>query len=204
MLKRAGMAVAALLLLTAAGLAQDDGHFDVSVSGSGVITKQSMGHGTVLDPTNSAGPLVTLRFRFNAKHSIVANYSITHDSQIYTVGPNIERIQTAVSEFSAAYVFNPIQIGKFEPFLMAGAGQLNFDPGNTFINTFQVPVAAVKQDALTYLYGAGVDYRVRPHIAVRLQYRGLIYRVPDFKNFTLFTGALGQMAEPSIGVVFRF
>jgi outer membrane immunogenic protein len=204
MLKRAGMAVAALLLFTAAGLAQEDGHFDVSVSGAGVIPKQSTGHGTVLEPTNSGGPLVTARFRFNAKHSIVANYGTTHDSQIYTVGPNVERIQATVSEFSAAYVFNPVQIGKFEPFVMAGAGQLNFNPGNTFINTFQAPVAAVKQDALAYLYGGGVDYRVRPHIAVRLQYRGLVYRVPDFKNFTLFTGALGHMAEPSIGVVFRF
>jgi opacity protein-like surface antigen len=204
MFKRAGIAVAALLLFTAAGWAQQDGRFDASVSGAGVITRQSTGHGIILDPTNSAAPLVSFRLRFSARNSILVNYSLTHDSQIYTLGPHFDRVQSTVSEFSAAYVFNPVQIGKFEPFLLAGAGRLSFNPGNTFIDTFEVPVAAVKQNALAYLYGAGVDYRVRPHIAVRLQYRGLIYRVPDFKNPGLFTGALGQMAEPSIGIVFRF
>jgi opacity protein-like surface antigen len=204
MLKNAGMVVAALLLCTAAGLTQDDGRFDLSLSGAAVISKQSTGHGIVLDPTNSGTPLVAFRYRFSPKHSVVVNYSGTHDSQIYTLGAHVYRVQSTVSEFSAAYVFNPIQIGKFEPFLMAGAGSLSFNPGDTFIDTFQVPIASVKQDELMYLYGGGVDYRVRPHIAVRLQYRGLVYKEPNFKNPTLFTGALGQMAEPTIGIVFRF
>jgi|SRR5580704_9428591 outer membrane immunogenic protein len=203
MFKQAGMAVAALLLLTAAGLAQEDGRFDVSVSGAAVLSKQSSGHGIILDPTNSGAPLVTARFRFNPKHSIVVNYSATHDSQIYTLGPHIYRIQSTVSEFSAAYVYNPIQINKFEPFVLGGAGSLGFNPGNTFIDTFQVPVAVAKQTELAVLYGLGVDYRLRPNLALRLQYRGLIYKAPDFKS-QFFTGAYGQMAEPSIGIVFRF
>ncbi len=203
MLKRAGMAVAALLLFTAAGLAQEDGHFDVSVSGAGVFPSQSTGHGIVLNPTNSAGPLLAFRFRFNAKHSIAANYGHTDDSQIYTLAANIYRIQAKVTEFSAAYVFNPIQIGKFEPFVMAGVGTLHFTPGNTYINTYQVPVAVSTQSELMALYGGGVDYHVLSHIAVRLQYRGLVYKAPDFKG-QFFTGAYAQMAEPSVGVVFRF
>jgi outer membrane immunogenic protein len=204
MFKQAGIVVAALLVLTAVGLAQEDGHFDVSVGGAGVITRQSTGHGTIVNPTNSAAPLVSFRVRFNAKHSIIANYSTTHDGQIYTLGAHFDRVQSTVTELSAAYVFNPVQIGKFEPFVMAGAGSLTFNPGSTFIDTLQVPVAAVKQNTLGYLYGAGLDYRVREHIAVRLQYRGLVYRTPDFKNPGLFTGSLGQLAEPSIGIVFRF
>jgi hypothetical protein len=204
MRKRAGMVVAAWFLFTAVGLAQEDGRFDVSLSGAAVISKQSAGHGVVLNPTNSGTPLLTIRYRFNPRHSIVANYSGTHDSQIYTLGAHVYRVQSTVTELSAAYVFNPIQIGKFEPFLMAGAGSLSFNPNETFIDTFQVPIASVKQTELMYLYGAGVDYRVRPHIAVRLQYRGLVYKEPNFKNPTLFTGVLGLMAEPTIGIVFRF
>ena len=42
MLKRAGMAVAVLLLLTAAGLAQEDGHFDVSIGGAGVFVSAAL------------------------------------------------------------------------------------------------------------------------------------------------------------------
>jgi len=204
MCKQAGIAVAALLLFTAAARAQEDGRFDFAVSGAGVISKQSTGHGTVLNPTNSAGPLISLRFRFKAKHSLVANYSRTHDAQIFTLGAHDFRIQSNVSEYSLAYVFNPVQIGRFEPFVLAGAGALNFTPGATFIDTFQVPIASVKQNQLTFLYGAGMDYRVVSHLAVRLQYRGLVYKAPDFKNPTLFTGAHGQLAEPSIGIVFRF
>ncbi len=201
---KAGIAVAALLLFTAAGFAQEDGHFDASINGAGVFGKQVSGHGIILDTTNSGAPLVTFRFRFNAKHSLVANYGLTHDAQLYTLGAHLVRIQSKVTELSAAYVYNPIQIGKFEPFLLGGLGTLSFSPGNTYIDTFQLPVASVKQTQMLFLYGAGVDYRVRSHIAVRLQYRGLIYKTPDFKNPDLFVGGLDHMAEPSIGVVFRF
>jgi opacity protein-like surface antigen len=204
MFKQAGIAVAALLWFTAAGLGQEDGRFDFGVSGAGVISRQSTGQGTIVNPTNSAGPLVTFRFRFNAKHSVAANFSATHDAQIFTLGAHDFRIQSSVREYSLAYVFNPVQVGKFEPFVLAGAGGLNFTPGNTYIDTFPAPIAAVKQNQLVFVYGAGVDYRVVPRLAVRLQYRGLVYKVPDFKNPNLFTGALGQMAEPSVGLVFRF
>ena len=141
MLKRAGIAVAGLLLFVATGLAQEDGRFDISLSGVGVIPSNASGHAIDLKPTNSGAPLISFRFRFNAKHSVVANFSSTHDSQIYTLGADIYRVQSTITEFSAAYVYNPIQIGKFEPFLLAGAGSLSFNPGNTFINTFQVPIA---------------------------------------------------------------
>jgi outer membrane immunogenic protein len=204
MFKQAGIAVAILLLFTSAALAQEDGHFDFSISGAGVLSKQSSGRGTELNPTNSGGPLITFRYRLNAKHSLAANYSITHNAQIFTLGADAYRIQSSVSEYSLAYMFNPIKVGKFEPFLLVGAGSLNFNPGDTLINDFPAPIASLKQDHLAILYGGGVDYRVISHLAVRLQYRGLIYKAPDFKNPTLFTGAYGQMAEPSIGIVFRF
>jgi len=196
MLKRAEIAVAALLLFATAGFAQDDGRFDVSLNGMGVISTHSSGQGIELKPTKSGGPLISFRFRFNEKSSIIANFSSTRNSQIFTLGSDIYRVHSTVSEFSLGYVFNPIQIGKFEPFLLAGAGSLSFNPGDTFINTFQVPIASAKQTKLGYVYGGGVDYRVRPHIAVRLQYRGMVYRAPNFKNASLFTGALGQMAVP--------
>jgi hypothetical protein len=41
-------------------------------------------------------------------------------------------------------------------------------------------------------------------VALRLQYRGLIYKAPDFNVQNLFTGAKGHMAEPSVGIVVKF
>jgi opacity protein-like surface antigen len=184
--------------------AQEDGHFDASIGVAGVFTKQSTGNGTVLDPTNSAAFVATFRYRFNAMHSIEVNYAHTPDSQIYTEGPNFFRIQSKVSEYTGAYVLNLFQHGKLEPFVFAGGGALTFSPGNTYINTYQLPVAVVKQTQIAFLYGGGADYRVVPRIAVRLQYRGLIYKAPDFQGPGFFTGQRGSLAEPSIGVVFRF
>jgi opacity protein-like surface antigen len=78
-------------------------------------------------------------------------------------------------------------------------------------NRVQINLNAAKQTNLAYLYGAGMDYRLPWRFALRLQYRGLIYNAPDFKvnpnsgsAVTFATGRKGHMAEPSIGLVFRF
>ncbi len=42
------------------------------------------------------------------------------------------------------------------------------------------------------------------HLALRLQYRGLVYKAPSFNVQNLFTGARGHMAEPSVGIVVKF
>jgi hypothetical protein len=42
-------------------------------------------------------------------------------------------------------------------------------------------------------------------MALRLQYRGLVYRSPDFGvPGRFFTGTRGHMAEPSIGIAVKF
>jgi outer membrane immunogenic protein len=200
------LAILFLILIGAANVAsaQEDGRFDASLGVAGVFAKQSTGNGTVLKPTNSGAVIATIRYRFNPMHSIEFNYGHTRDSQIYTEGANQFRIQSTVSEYSGAYVLNFFQRAKFEPFVFAGVGALRFSPGNTYIDTFQLPVAVVKQTQLAFLYGGGADYRIIPHVAIRLQYRGLVYKAPDFQGPGFFTGQRGHLAEPSVGVVFRF
>jgi outer membrane immunogenic protein len=207
--RKAGMVFMSGLFLLLAGwapmvVAQNDGHFDASVGFAGVFAKQSMGNGTILNPTNSGAFVATFRYRFNAAHSVEFNYGSTRDSQVYTTGADQFRIMSKVSEYSFAYVLNIFPKRKFEPFLFAGGGALTFSPGNTYINTYALPVAVKKQTELAFLYGAGVDYRVIPHIAVRFEYRGLVYKAPDFGGPNFLTSAKGDLAEPSIGLVFRF
>jgi outer membrane immunogenic protein len=207
--RKAGMVFLSLLFLMLTGstpivLAQDDGHFDASLGFAGVFAKQSTGNGTILNPTSSGAFVGSFRYRFNPTHSVEFNYASTRDSQVYTTGANQFRIMSKVSEYSFAYVLNIFPKRKFEPFLFAGAGALVFNPGNTYINTYPLPVSVSKQTELALLYGAGVDYRVVPHIAVRFQYRGLVYKAPDFGGPNFLTSARGAWAEPSIGVVFRF
>jgi len=82
---------------------------------------------------------------------------------------------------------------------------LRFYPNQTSINGFAVTLYPATQTKPTFVYGGGVDYNVfTQHVALRLQYRGLLYKAPDYKFPGFFTGDSGHMAEPSIGVVFKF
>ena len=215
MLSKAGIIVAALFFFTSVGLGQDN-RYDVSLGGAGVFSKQSTGNGTTQTPTQSGAFLATGRVRFTPRSSIEVNYARTKNSQNYVSGVNDYRIQGVISEFTGAYVFSFHQTEKLEPFVFGGGGILVFNPTLTLINTVQTGVGATRQTKPAFLYGAGVDWKVfsilpiisqsahASNVALRLQYRGLVYKAPDFGVPNLFTGARGHMAEPSIGLVVKF
>ncbi len=217
MLRRSGIAMAALFLLASVAWAQDN-TYEVSLGGSAVFSKQSTGNGTVLTPTNSGAILVTGRYRFTEHSSIEINYSHTSNSQMYFSAPLTYRIQGTIAEYSGAYVISFHQTPKAEPFVFAGAGALVFYPGYNFntINGVQTFLPAAQQTQPAFLYGGGFDYRIfsslpfvrrsslTKYLAIRLQYRGLVYKAPAFNVQNLFTGARGHMAEPSVGIVVKF
>lgn len=220
MLTKAGLVAAALGLLTSLGIAQDKNHFDASINGAVVFTKTSNGNGVQHSATIGPEYFGTFRFRFNRKHSLTFNYGRAKNSQVYQTNFDYHVI-TSTSEISGAYVYNLFTKRKFEPFVLAGAGALRFNPQSTWLvlpdfvvgvpNRVQINLNAAKQTNLAYLYGGGVDYRLPWRFALRLQYRGLLYNAPDFKvnphsgsAVNLSTGSKAHMAEPSIGLVFRF
>ncbi len=217
MLRRSGIALAAFFLLASMAWAQDN-TYEISLGGSAVFSKQSTGNGTVLTPTNSGAILITGRYRFSEHSSVEINYSHTANSQIYFSSPLTYRIQGTIAEYSGAYVFSFHQSAKTEPFVFAGAGALVFYPGYNFntINGVQAFLPASQQTQPAFLYGGGLDYRIfsslplihrvplSKYLALRLQYRGLVYKAPAFNVQNLFTGARGHMAEPSVGIVVKF
>jgi opacity protein-like surface antigen len=202
MLKQLGIAVA-VLCLTAAGLCQEN-HFDVSLGGTYAFSKQSSGNGIDLKPTAASGFLATVRLRFRPSSSFQFNYGRTKDRQVYTAAPFTYSVQSTIAEFTGEYIYNFAPHGKFEPFLMGGAGVLVFTPGETFVNTSLSGFGAVRQYRPAVLYGGGVDYAVYKRIGIRVQYRGLVFSNPDFNVHSLFIGGKGHMAEPAVGVVYKF
>jgi hypothetical protein len=217
MFRRFGIAIATFFLLTSGGWSQDN-RYDVSLGGAAVFSKQSTGNGTVLTPTNSGAVLITGRYRFSEHSSVVINYSHTANSQIYFASPLTYRIHNTTSEYSGAYVFSFHESEKVEPFVFAGAAALIFYPSydSNYINGVQTFIPASQQTKPAFLYGGGLDWRIfsslplvhrsslSKYIALRLQYRGLVYKAPDFDVQNLFTGARGHMAEPSVGIVVKF
>ncbi len=201
---KAGITTAvALFLLTTIGLGQSN-RFDVSLGPAAIASKQSSGNGVVQTPTNSRGFLASLRLRLGPKGSLEVNYGRAKNDQKYSGPPLDYRVHSTVAEFTGAVLFSPFETKKLEPFVLGGAGVLVFTPQTTFVNSIEIPIGADRQTPVAFLYGGGADYRFYHRLAVRLQYRGLFYKAPDFKVRNLNTGAYGHLAEPSVGIVFKF
>jgi opacity protein-like surface antigen len=204
-LKRAGLAITILAVASVAS-AQDKGRFEASLGFTGVYSKTSNASlGTAsLTPTTSGGILASFRYHLKHLGGLEVNYSHTNNSQIYSVPGDTYRVMNGITEFTGDLVISPFHFKKIEPFAFAGGGSLKFNPGNQYIDGNQVSFGAKSERTLSFLYGGGLDYPLKKSIALRMQYRGLLYKAPDFDVATLYTGANGHMAEPSIGIVFKF
>src|ERR1700732_2501249 len=199
-----GAVVVAWFLFTSMALAQS--RSDVSINAVGIFVTQSSGQQVTLAPTTSAGFLATYRHALKQRHALELNYAFTRNSQNYTVtdlsgNQSLNSIRSNVHEATADYVFTPRKSARLSPFLLAGGGALIFSPVNNSNNT---ALGAATEAKGVFLDGGGADYRLLHNIALRLQYRGLVYQAPDFNIFGYSTGTWQHTAEPSAGVVYRF
>jgi hypothetical protein len=214
MIKQAGMAVAALLVLTCAGFGQD-GRWNVSINAIGTLSKQSSGNQVVLTPTQGYGVVGSAEFRLAPKFSLQASAGHMDNSQKYATSSANYRVLSTLTEFSGALVVRPFETKNWKPFVFGGAGTLVFNPTTTTVIVPNPPltptelltdIGATRQTQVAILYGGGVDHPlpVLKFISLRLQYRGLFYSAPSFQVPILFTGQRGHIAEPSIGIVVNF
>ena len=203
-MRTARLALAVVVLAFAAANAQE--RLDLSVSGSAVFSKSvsATTSGITLSPHDSGGVFGTVRYHFNHLNAVELNIGHTVNSQSFDRPPDIFKVRTTITEVSADYVLTPFQGKRLEPFLFAGAGALRWYPENQYINGNSSQFGAYRQTSLAFLYGGGADYRLWRRLWVRAQYRGLIFRAPDFGVSDLFISAKGHMAEPSLGLVVKF
>lgn len=202
MLKRASLLL--LLFLPSVVLAQDYGRFDISIAAAAGLSKQSSGNQVTLKPTQGGGVLASGRMRFGSRSALEFDYSRILNTQKFEAPPFFYNFNTSVREYTGAYVFTLFRTEKWETFLLGGLGALSFYPRITYLNGVQTLYSSVNQTQFAYVYGGGADYHAWKRIYVRAQYRGIIYKAPDFQLSNLFTGAHGHLAEPSVGLALRF
>jgi opacity protein-like surface antigen len=192
-----GLLVTALALLSLPALAQN-GNSEVSANFTGNFQKQANGMGVTDSATDSGGFLVNYRYHFNRWSAVEANYGNALFSQVYNTGTVTQaRVQEAT--FAYMFTFGVDRDARFHPFLEAGTGALFFSPvsaGSTG--------PALSQNRPALLYGGGVAYRLTNRFSVQAGYRGLVYTAADFSVPTQVTNAKTNMAEPYVGVSFRF
>jgi hypothetical protein len=192
------------LFLLIAGLgnratAQTLKNFEAAASIFGQFTGTTNGNGIKDSPTDSLGGLATVRQSFHPWLGYEVNYSYTRFSERYSTLPF--GVQNNVHEVSGAYLLQgpTIPILGLQPFGAVGVGGLIFLPttvgGQKYGKQTRVPV----------LFEFGVNYPIlTSHLGLRLQYRGLSYKTPDFNATLLTTGTRRITSEPSVGAYLRF
>ena len=204
MLRKLSIVVACFMFSLSAAHAQEN-RSEVSLSAFGSFPRQTTGNSIQQDPTNSGGFLLGYTYGFRPHQSVELNYGFTRDTQNYTIlgaitGP-IASQQANVHQLTAAYVLDAGRSRKLDPFVLGGIGALIFNPVS---NSTNAAFGSTTQTTAAFVYGFGVDYRLVHSLGLRLQYRGLIYKAPDFGLSEISTGAWGHSAEPSIGITYRF
>jgi outer membrane immunogenic protein len=200
-IKRTGIVVGvALLLSMAAAVAQQEDRSEISVLGTGFFTKDTGGNGIEQHATETGGFLLGYRYNINRWLSAEANYGYDRNTQIY-FGGAASRVQSNIHQITGSAVVKLPSLARLQPYALAGGGGLVFDPtgnaGGSFAGATRVTQGA-------FVYGVGGDYAFTRHFSLRAEYRGYVYKAPDFDLTGLNTNTWTHTAVPSAGIVFRF
>ena len=213
----AGVGFGMLLLFTSTARADEDSKHEVSAQGIGFYTKSTTGNARTQNTTDAGGFLLSYRYHFNRWLGADVSYGRVRNTErtlttsipplppIFGPGPRVLPItlpvQSNIHEATAAAVVTVPTSGRFRPYVLAGTGALAFVPTQ---NTFGLVPGAGNQSKAVFEYGGGADFGFTSHFAFRLEYRGFVYKRPDFGLITLRTNATTNSAQPSAGFVFRF
>lgn len=177
---------------------------DVALSLYGAFSGTTTGDGVQQSPANAAGGLFEVRHIVNPLIGFEGTYSFNRANQSYTpqttCGLPCGNISTTTisadaHEVTADYLVS-LKVANFRPFGLAGLGLLFNEPASGQANS-------TSSDKPVFVYGAGLDWGLLPHIGVRLQYRGNLNKAPDLTKLYGSSGAFLRTSEPMIGVYFR-
>lgn len=184
---------------------------DVALSVYGAFSGTTTGDGVAQSPSNSAGGLFELRHVANPILGFEGTYSFNRANQTYACSgcavpavctstgcasaPSPESVSANAHAITADWIPS-LGIGSFRPFGVLGVGLLLDVPSGSGSGTSTARKAV-------YVYGAGLDWGLLPHLGLRFQYRGNLYKSPDLTTLYSSTGAFTDTAEPMIGVYFR-
>ena len=186
-MKRPFFAIVAFIFLSAITALSQEVRNEVSVQATGLFTKDSDGQGISNKTTQSGGVLAGYRYRINRWFSGEANYGFNRSTeQCFTIGGD-SRIQADVHSVTGDVVVNlSFRFHKLLPYVLGGGGALIFSPTNNFGGF--VPGADTQAQG-GFVYGGGADYGITRHVSLRAEYRGFVYKAPDFGLSNLSTDA---------------
>jgi outer membrane protein W len=187
---------------------------DLAVTASGILNKQSNGTAIInaqptavnLRPSNTVGPLVTIRYTVKPLVGFEFNYGYARYTENFTPfgAPPTNATQTGgVQQNTAEYTLGYVahfrkRFNLVTPFAGAGLGTLDFRP------TPGGGEGLLPQARATYYYTVGGDAMVTEHFGVRAQFREQFFLAPDFETNYLTIKQRTSTYEPGFGFFLRF
>lgn len=113
---------------------------------------------------------------------------------------DVGSLNTRMYEFTASYVFEGPRIKRFRTFGQFGGGGLLFQPISAYF--------AKEETRPAMVFGAGTEFPISPHFSIRAEYRGLLYKGPNYQ--TAASGSYPQQrlltmtSLPAISFVYNF
>lgn len=169
---------------------------EVTIQGSGFFTKNTTGNGIEHKETQSAGLLVGYRFNLNKWLSAEGDYDYFSNAQKFSSTVANSEIKTNVHGVTGSAIVKIPTTYRVKPYALVGGGALVFAPRDA--------KGIDNQTRGTFVYGAGADYALSKRFLARAQYRGFVYKTPDFSFSTLNADKFTHSAVPSIGLVYTF
>ena len=182
-----------------ASWAQEVRH-ELTVQGSGFFNKETSDRGITHQPTNSGGVMAGYRFNLKNWLAVEVDYDFFRNDQKFVASSTTfvpVNVHAATGTAIVKLPFFRVPAVKLvSPFVLAGGGAMFFDPRSGSISKEQTRGA--------FVYGGGVDVPLSRHFLVRAQYRGFVYKAPDFEQANLKVDKYTHSAVPSAGLVFTF
>jgi opacity protein-like surface antigen len=173
---------------------------EVTVQGSGFFQKQTTNGGITNEATNSGGVMVGYRFNLKRWLAVEGDYDYfrNHETFPSSSGTTFIPMNTHAATGTAIMKLPSFKVPAVKvvsPFVLAGGGAMFFDPRVGSVS---------EQTRGVFVYGGGVDVPMSKHFLLRAQYRGFIYKMPDFEMSNLKVDKYTHSAAPSAGLAFTF
>ena len=185
---------------TATAFAQVEVPSQISIQGTALITKSTKDTTPSNDVIKTGGFLLGYSYQINSWAGVEGNYGYTRNTHNYFGLTSNTSLQSDFHEITGSFVAHiPSKVRNVRPYALAGGGALVFNP------TDKIVVSGTDQQTrAAFVYGGGVNFDVTNNFGVRTEYRGLLYKVPDFGLNSLNIDKFTHLAQPSVGFFFRF
>ena len=174
----------------------------VGLSLYGAFSGSTTGNNVQDSPAAAAGGMFELRHISNPIFGFEGTYSYNRANTSYRCTnsscPIISPARVSANAHQITLDWIPsVHVANLRPFGVLGVGVLFNQPvGNQPLTT--------SSTTAVYVYGAGLDVGVVPHVGLRFQYRGNLYKAPDLTKLYTSIDAFKHSSQPMAGLYFSF